>query len=806
MRFFYLIVSVCFLAQPSLATNRAEPWERRSDLWRGIHLFENREFEAAAEIFKNYRKGCPMAYRYYEDLYLKDFLTEKPIEHKEIVNYEQFKHIYTLPIFNNSRAVIEAKKHMGKISLMLAITHKNLQCYSKGKLLEELSSKLARSMKIPTKTTLDNYFHSNDPRSILAAVRLAPKLNRKLLGVPYQHIAKKLKEHLTTEKKTNEVFFKLFSFYNKEHQELSRYFLNYAAGFGHVEAQLLCAQFSKTDECAAFGFGQAALNDDCTGISELAMRFEKGLGVQQDPKKAFAYYRQAAAHPQAIGANFYTLGVCYKNGIGTKINLERALENFIQGANQGDALAAKYAARLLHYRQQFSRAYPYFVQAGQLADDDRLWLHFPSGTTVSEKSLKAGINFWYDKACQNERIAQELLAELILWDLARLEQNIFGVFDVLECVAWLEKWVDATEFPVKSKRRLNAILGAYYYNKGYNKGSAEDHRAAVPYLEIARELGDPDSCLRLASMYNGALGIDRNVTKAMGYYSKATERPEKWGPYGTLLMNAQVLDSLRPIYDKKAQVQFEEVIKLEAKDGFYCDACYNLAILYLYNRVGKDMTIVERREKTENLLLEAAKLDDVAAQLWLGIYYCDQISTGESPLLLAASYLVAPDSSEESEASEETQLNQGHLRPKKGNHEEAAVWWGKAAKQGSICATVNLCILRLSEENSLEKAIKLLEKLYNRKYIYANLSSEEQKAVLNATVLGNSLYILVQDGVLNVTRNIDFLRRDHESIEEIKNKLHSSKEYQAMLQEYKEEPSDSDDESTVSSPYLRVTP
>ena len=69
----------------------------------------------------------------------------------------------------------------------------------------------------------------------------------------------------------------------------------------------------------------------------VALMYERGIGVEKDEKEAVAWYEKSAR--QGNAAAQFNLGVLYENGRGTKIDYAKANEWYRKASVQGDALA-----------------------------------------------------------------------------------------------------------------------------------------------------------------------------------------------------------------------------------------------------------------------------------------------------------------------------------------------------------------------------------------------------------------------------------------------------------------------------------
>ncbi len=69
----------------------------------------------------------------------------------------------------------------------------------------------------------------------------------------------------------------------------------------------------------------------------VALMYEKGIGVDKDEKEAVIWYGKAAG--QGNSAAQFNLGVLYENGRGTAVDFAKANEWYRKASVQGDALA-----------------------------------------------------------------------------------------------------------------------------------------------------------------------------------------------------------------------------------------------------------------------------------------------------------------------------------------------------------------------------------------------------------------------------------------------------------------------------------
>jgi len=104
---------------------------------------------------------------------------------------------------------------------------------------------------------------------------------------------------------------------------------NFDAGIAAYEANNLPLAHNEFLAAAKEGHADSQFN--------VALMYEKGIGVGKDEKEAVIWYGKSAA--QGNAAAQYNLGVLYENGRGTHIDYAKANEWYRKASVQGDALA-----------------------------------------------------------------------------------------------------------------------------------------------------------------------------------------------------------------------------------------------------------------------------------------------------------------------------------------------------------------------------------------------------------------------------------------------------------------------------------
>jgi TPR repeat protein len=109
-----------------------------------------------------------------------------------------------------------------------------------------------------------------------------------------------------------------------------------AKGNANFEAGI--AAYQSNDLPLAYkSFLAAAKEGDADSQFNVALMYERGIGIGKDEKEAVAWYGKAAS--QGSAAAQFNLGVLYENGRGTEIDFAKANEFYRRASVQGDALA-----------------------------------------------------------------------------------------------------------------------------------------------------------------------------------------------------------------------------------------------------------------------------------------------------------------------------------------------------------------------------------------------------------------------------------------------------------------------------------
>jgi TPR repeat protein len=335
-------------------------------------------------------------------------------------------------------------------------------------------------------------------------------------------------------------------------------------------------------ERAAPLFRGAAQQGEPHAQNNLAVLYDRGLGVRQDRTYAQKLYQQAAA--KGIAAASYNLGRLLQRGLpADKRDPAKALAAYEKAARAGDPFARV--------------AMAYLVPENDLA----------AGSRAAEEWMKAA-------AAQG--LADAQLA------LGRLQRGRAGAPQEHDARAWLRK---AAEGGNAAAAFLLAV-----------EDRSLDPQAARHWLTVAAEGGVATAAYRLARHYAPANGIPLDAEKAVHWFTRAAAqapqaagKPERTPPFSVPALRAYWYPVSRPIDVNAAALASLAVAHLYA-DGlgvpqdfakaaeFYrraadlgmAEAAYHLANHYRDGRgVPRD------REAAFRWYRRAAELGDTVAEL-----------------------------------------------------------------------------------------------------------------------------------------------------------------------------------------------
>ena len=251
-----------------------------------------------------------------------------------------------------------------------------------------------------------------------------------------------------------------------------------------------------------------------------------------------------------------------------------------------------------------------------------------------------------------------------------------------ESIAWFGRAAEAG-----SLRALKNLAAAY----STGSGVPLDKAVASEYYRKAADLGDVDSMCVLASMLRNGDGVPVDKMGAAELYRKAADLGDPDAQYDLAFM----LDAGEGVPQDRAEA--ERLFRLSADQGD-TDACLCIGGI-LYER--GDF------QEAEDYFTDAALKGDVKAMYNLGLMYSEG-SLGEPDMDKAGEWFES--AAQEGFAYAQTSL--AGILYNKGDVEEAAGWYRKAAAQGEPTAMYNLGafgisgMIRMDEKVAMELLVR----------------------------------------------------------------------------------------------------
>ncbi|QDU96062.1 DUF1444 family protein [Lignipirellula cremea] len=213
--------------------------------------------------------------------------------------------------------------------------------------------------------------------------------------------------------------------------------------------------------------------DDPIALRELAVRTRTGVGVNEDPERAFALLRRAATlgdlDAQAM------LGVCYRYGEGVDSNEGTALYWFRKTAESGNPLG------------QF-----------MLGDCYKMGVGVGQDYTAAAK--------WFQKAAMQELADAQFSLGVCYYRGQGVPQ------DNAQAVAWLRKAAD------QGQGYAMNLLGECYRT---GQGVETDREMAAQWYQLAAEQENPHAQFHLAEAHRTGQGAVLDYAAALRYYQLA---------------------------------------------------------------------------------------------------------------------------------------------------------------------------------------------------------------------------------------------------------------------------------------------
>lgn len=307
--------------------------------------------------------------------------------------------------------------------------------------------------------------------------------------------------------------------------------------------------FNYFEKAASFGYIKALFN--------LALCYEKGIGVSPDPMKALSIYKEAAYKGDLNGKLYFAYH-----------SLKRTLlekEDFEGNLSE----SARFMLELTFIKPELPEPYYYL---GTL---------YENGFTVVQ-DYKSALNYYTKAANLGHPPSLNKLGDFYHSGSGGLIKNEEFALKYYKEAADL-KSVDAI---------IN--LGTIYEEGGYGNLERDDKKA-FEFYELAAHLGDDRGFLNMGYMFDKGKSVEKNTNKAKEYYRLAAEQGNEQAKNLLGMRNEFFKDKIRSIRPpeeakiKKSILGSRIVVNL-AKD------CAKIGVKGGFNVVNK----YERLEKTSN--------------------------------------------------------------------------------------------------------------------------------------------------------------------------------------------------------------
>ena len=257
-------------------------------------------------------------------------------------------------------------------------------------------------------------------------------------------------------------------------------------------------------------------NDGNTdAMNELGIRYKYGEGIEKDEKKAFELF-SSASKKNCIKAKF-NLAICYYNGSGTEKN------EFIS-FNIFKELAEKYNhAESYYYLGEF-----YYWGSGPVEIDfNKSFLYYNEALKIAPNCLRAKfcISYAYYSGKgvnKNYEIAFNFFKELVEEDNFPDAYFYLGEFYYLGRIVQPNYEKAILYFNESIKYKKNIYASKYYLGEIYmlGKGTDVDYQKSKMYFEEILNKNYDDAYYKLALIYTGNYGIEKDDEKVNSYFGK----------------------------------------------------------------------------------------------------------------------------------------------------------------------------------------------------------------------------------------------------------------------------------------------
>ena len=421
------------------------------------------------------------------------------------------------------------------------------------------------------------------------------------------------------------------------------------------------------------------------------------LGQEEENKgnytQAVKLYQEAA--DQGYSKAQYCLGKYYTDGIGLRINLDKAAFWYQKAAKQEHAEAQYYLAKCFEngtgINQDYSKAAYWYRKAaehGHVEAQYSIGMYFANGIGVKKNESDAVS--WLQKAADQESIKAKRELLRLKWN------NNTGTTDPIK-----EK--SQTEVPQKPKSKIPSIFNNYSldpkslnqndkqqmtglecFAKGRTAFDKKDYEEAAQWYKESAEKGYFGGKLLYASCLLRGQGVEKNESEAVRWYKEVSNEQIAQFELGRCYENGLGISA----NDEEAKKWYQKAIEGRDPNGKYYSEAKQALERLKKKQAEEWYQLGLKKRKSNNLveMLEAYKLLEQAAeaghseaQYFIGCNYSHR--TGAIDWLKTAAESGHP----------EAQYKYGyHLLTIEKNSTESMKWIQKAAESGNVYAQCTL--------------------------------------------------------------------------------------------------------------------
>ncbi len=270
---------------------------------------------------------------------------------------------------------------------------------------------------------------------------------------------------------------------------------------------------------------------------QLGWCYYTGEGAEKDLKKAVELFTKAADLGHANAQ--FELGMCYYNGEGTPQNLSKAVELFTNAAEQEHADAQFILGGCYNegkgVRKNTREAVEWWKKSAEQGYTDA---QFELGMFYYNGDRKKAVVWFTEAAEQGHRDAQYKLGECY-YNGKGVKKDLEKALEWFTMAAELghKEALEAkenTERELANKKTHNpparkTISSSELFSQGLHYYEQGNLKKAVDLFTQAAEQGHRDAQYKLGECYDNGKGVQKNPEKAAAWYMKAANRGYYYG-------------------------------------------------------------------------------------------------------------------------------------------------------------------------------------------------------------------------------------------------------------------------------------